>query len=151
YGGSTETRFALDLQQVVEWVRGGPEPSTVADAIFSPGRLRGMRTRNSAAYKGLAALLLRDGGLDFRTGQAVAEQLYFDEKLDIHHIFPQAWCRSRGIEPVRCDSVVNRTPLSARTNRIIGGSAPGTYLARVQQQEQIAAADLDRILLSHVI
>ena len=151
YGSSTETRFALDLPQVADWVRGGAEPLTVQDAQFVPARLRGMRTRNSAAYKGLSALLLRAGGADFRTGQPVQDQLYFDEKLDIHHIFPQAWCRSHNIEPSRCDSVVNKTPLSARTNRIIGGNAPSSYLPRMQQHAGISAAELDRILGTHLI
>lgn len=151
YGSATESRFALDVPQVVEWVRNGPEPLTVQDALFSPARLRSMRTRNSAAYKGLSALLLRAGGADFRTGQPVQDQLYFDEKVDIHHIFPQAWCRSHDIEPARCDSVVNKTPLAARTNRIIGGNAPSAYLPRMQQQASLGAVELDRILGTHLI
>ena len=53
YGGSTESRFANDLPQVLAWIDGGPEPDTVRDANFSPDRLYTLRTRNSAAYKGL--------------------------------------------------------------------------------------------------
>ncbi|MCY4620142.1 MAG: hypothetical protein OXD50_16550 [Chloroflexi bacterium] len=62
YGGSTESRFARDLLEVVDWIRGaGPEPSTVFDAEFAPARLLTMRTRNNAAYKGVYSLLLREG------------------------------------------------------------------------------------------
>lgn len=53
YGGATETRFARDVEQVPAWVDGGPEPRTVADAAFETSRLFTLRTRNSAAYKGV--------------------------------------------------------------------------------------------------
>ena len=62
YGGSTETRFARDLPEVVNWIRGGEsEPITVYDAEFAPARLLTLRTRNSAAYKGVYALLTTCG------------------------------------------------------------------------------------------
>jgi hypothetical protein len=96
-------------------------------------------------------LLLRDGGQDFRSGYPIDVQTYFDEKIDIHHVFPQAWCKANGIDAKRCDSVVNKTPLSAKTNRIIGGNAPSTYLARLQRNAGIALERMDEILKSHVI
>jgi hypothetical protein len=151
YGGATETRFAKDLPEVLAWLAGGPEPATVTDSNFAPTRLLTMRTRNSAAYKGLSALLMRDGGLDFRTGYTIDLQTYFDERIDIHHIFPQAWCRANGIDPKRCDSVVNKTPISAKTNRIIGGNAPSVYLARLQKNADITPARMDEILRTHLI
>ncbi len=141
YGGAIETRFARDLPEVLEWIDGGAEPSTISDANFAPDRLLTLRTRNSAAYKGLHALLLKEGGLDFRTGATVDEQTYFDDKIDIHHVFPQDWCKSHGIEPRRCDSIVNKTPLSARTNRMIGGNAPSTYLGRIGTAPDRSGAD----------
>ena len=40
YGSANETRFALDLPQVVEWImNNGPKPKTIYDANFSPSRL----------------------------------------------------------------------------------------------------------------
>jgi hypothetical protein len=57
YGGTTETRYARDLPEVVAWIKGDhAEPRTVQEAQFSPGRLRTLRTRGSAAYKGIYAL-----------------------------------------------------------------------------------------------
>ena len=151
YGGSTETRFARDLPDVVRWIRdGGPEPLTVYDAEFAPARLLTLRTRNSAAYKGVYALLLGEGARDWKTGEASSIQSYFDERIDIHHIFPQKWCGEHGIEPARCDSIVNKTPLTARTNRSIGGRAPGAYLARITA-DGVPRDVLDRYLRSHRI
>ena len=151
YGGGNETRFARDLPEVLSWIRDdGPEPTTIYDAEFAPARLLTLRTRNSAAYKGLYALLLRRGACDWMTGEESSVQSYFDESIDIHHIFPQKWCGEHGIEPARCDSIVNKTPLTARTNRSIGGRAPSEYL------EQISAGDvprekLDGYMRSHLI
>lgn len=151
YGGAIESRFAKDLAEVVEWVRGGPEPTTVTEASFNAARLHTLRTRNSAAYKGLYAVLIRDGGLDFRSGDAIDNQIYFDESIDIHHIFPRKWCDEHQIPAKRYDSIINKTAISAKTNRIIGGRAPSVYLAALQRQADISPDRMDQILQSHVI
>ena len=53
YGGTTESRFARDLPEVVSMVRGeAVEPFTIAESSFQAGRLLTLRTRNSSAYKG---------------------------------------------------------------------------------------------------
>ena len=148
YGGSTETRFARDLPEILQWVRdSGSEPGTVYDAQFAAERLITLRTRNSAAYKGIYALLLREGARDWMTGEASSVQNYFATTTDIHHVFPQQWCREHGIEPARCDSIVNKTPLTASTNRSIGGRAPSGYLARIPVPE----GDLDGYLRTHLV
>lgn len=151
YGGTTETRFSRDLPEVIEWLRGGPEPRTVVDAVFSPQRLTTLRSRGSAAYKGVYALLLRQGARDWRTGKSGTAQNYFDERMDIHHIFPQAWCRQAGIAAAECDSIVNKTPLSARTNRVIGGRAPSEYAGRLQNSAEISPGTLDSHVATHFI
>jgi hypothetical protein len=89
YSGSTETRFGRDVPEVVAWAKGeGGPPLTVQEAVFSPERLLTMRTRGSAAYKGLYALLLKEGAVDWRTGEEGNVTTYFDEAIDIHHVFP---------------------------------------------------------------
>ncbi len=151
YGSAVESRFARDLPEVLAWIDGGPEPSTVAEANFAPARLLTLRTRNSAAYKGLHTLLLRDGGQDFRTGEPVDAQVYFDDKIDIHHVFPKNWCKTQGIGAGHYESIVNKTPLAARTNRIISDKAPSAYLSGIQKSAGISEARMDEILSSHVI
>lgn len=151
YGGTTETRFGRDLPEVVGWVHGGPEPRTVVDAVFSRERLLSLRTRGSAAYKGVYALLMREGARDLRTGQPATSATYFDERIDIHHIFPQHWCRQNDVPPALCDSIVNKTPLTARTNRVIGGRAPSEYVSRLQNSAEISPKQLDAHLRTHLI
>ena len=153
YGGSTETLFARDLPEVTGWVRDESvgEPTTIRDANFQASRLLTLRTRNSAAYKGVHALLMRDGSRDFRTGEPIEEQMFFDDSIDIHHVFPQSWCKKREIESAVFDSIVNKTAIAARTNRRIGGLAPSIYLRGLQRQAGIDAEQLDEILASHRI
>ncbi|GJL50948.1 MAG: hypothetical protein NPIRA01_21750 [Nitrospirales bacterium] len=152
YGGAIEGRFARDLPEVVALVRGeGVEPITIQESSFQANRLLTLRTRNSAAYKGIYALLMRDGGQDFRTGEPIEAQTFFDDKIDIHHIFPEKWCKSAEIKPGTYNSVINKTAISARTNRQIGGRAPSKYLPAVEKSAGIDSARMDEILGSHCV
>ncbi len=152
YGGAIETRFAKDVTDMFAWVKkDGPQPTTITDALFASARLLTLRSRNSAAYKGVHALLMLDGGLDFRTGDAIDLQTYFDEAIDIHHIFPKKWCGANGISRRQYDSIVNKTAISAKTNRMIGGNAPSAYLGKLEKSAGIATSRMDEILSSHVI
>jgi hypothetical protein len=155
YGSAVESRIARDFMEVPAWLKGGPEPSTVSETIFRADRLKTMRMRLSAAYKGVNALLMKEGAQDFRSGQKFDHTVFFGENVDIHHVFPQDWCKKQGIEPAVYDSIINKTPLSFRTNRIIGGVAPSEYLARLEKGDTLApaidSARLDGFLRSHLI
>ena len=151
YGSATESRFARDLPEVLAWINGGPEPRTVEDANFAPERLLTLQTRRSAAYRGLYVMQLREGARDFRTGEPSNLQTYFDEAIDIHHIFPRKWCNDRAKEGRFVDSIVNKAPLTARTNRIVGGNAPSEYLSSLERNHDVPAEELDRNLRSHFI
>jgi hypothetical protein len=153
YSGTTETRFANDLQDVVAWITtvGSGEPRTVRDSQFQSGRLLRLRTRNSAAYKGMYALQMKRGARDFRTGLTIDVHAYLDDAIDIHHIFPQKWCATAGIEDAIANSIVNKTAIDAKTNRRVGRNAPSKYLATVESVEKITSQDLDAILTSHDI
>lgn len=132
YGSAVESRFAKDIVEVPAWLLGGPEPATVREGVFRAERLHSMFTRLSAAYKGVHALLMREGAKDFRTGQPYDMAVFFDEDVDIHHIFPQKWCQEHGKDKKIWDSVLNKTPLGYRTNRSIGGVAPSIYLQKLE-------------------
>ena len=155
YGSSVETRIARDFMEVPGWLTGGPEPSTVSETMFRSDRLKTMRMRLSAAYKGVNALLMREGAQDFRSGQKFDHTIFFGENVDIHHVFPQDWCKNHGIKQSVFDSIINKTPLSYRTNRIIGGVAPSEYLAKLEKGNEttpsISPERLDAFIASHLI
>ncbi len=155
YGSAVETRIARDFMEVPVWLKGGPEPSTVSETMFRADRLKTMRMRLSAAYKGVNALLMKEGAQDFRSGQKFDHTMFFGENVDIHHIFPQDWCKAKGIKSNVFDSIINKTPLSYRTNRIIGGVAPSEYLTKLERgNHETPVIDPERLngyLKSHLI
>lgn len=151
YGSAIETRFANDFVELRAWIEGGEEPETVREANFQADRLDTMRSRLSAAYKGMQALLMSQGARDFRSGDTIDDTVFWDENVDIHHIFPRSWCQSKGIEARVYDAVVNKTPLTQRTNRIIGGDAPSKYLDKVLKRGASSEQSINENLESHLI
>ena len=154
YGGAIETRFVRDLEQVPDWARGITEsstPYTVNDATFVESRLHSLRTRNAAAYKGIYALLLGNKARDWMEDKALDKVQYVSLAVDIHHIFPKKWCEGHGIDDERRESIVNKTAISAVTNRAIGGAAPSAYLTYIEKKAQIESAKLDHLVEAHLI
>ena len=154
YGGSTDTRFAIDIQDCVAWLDERDQveiPRTVRDAQFQAGRLLALRTRISAAYKGLYALQMKFGALEFRTGTVIDNDVYVDQGIDVHHIFPKNWCDSNGISSDVANCIVNKTAIDAHTSRIIRGYPPSQYLSKIEKDEGMGCDILDRVLRSHDI
>lgn len=158
YGGSTETRFARDIGQVPGWALAAvepgaeaPQPVTVTDASFVESRLLSLRTRNAAAYKGIYALLMIGGCTDWKFAHSFGQAHYVSLAVDIHHVFPRKWCDDNGIDPDLRESVVNKTPLAATTNRYVGGASPTHYLPRIEKAAGITSDQLDDLLRTHEI
>lgn len=154
YGGAVETRIANDLEELLNWINNdGDEPRTIYEAAFQPSRLNTLRSRLSAAYKGLNTLILRQGAKDFFWKASVQELDHEEVALDIHHIFPKIWCEQKGIKPAIYNSIINKTPISYKANRMIGGKAPSDYLASIQTHKQVGLDDdeMNQILISHCI
>lgn len=156
YGHAVESRFARDVEQVPAWALATsdptvPQPKTVEDANFFESRLHSLRTRRSAAYKGIYALLMAEKTRDWMLNQAFDKTAFSAMQVDIHHIFPKAWCDKNGIESERRESVVNKTPLGKKTNIRLGGVAPSVYMTRLEKATGVASDELDAIIAAHQI
>lgn len=152
YGAANETRYANDIAQVTKWILdNGDLPKTISDSFFNPTRLLGLRSRQSAAYKGIMALILKNDARDFISGAAMDFSTYSNEKIDIHHIFPRDYCIGKGFEEAKWNSIVNKTPISARSNREIGGVAPSKYLGKLEKKGSVISSDLDSYVETHWI
>ena len=92
---------------------------------------------------------MQEGSDDWINGQPIDLTTYFNETIDIHHVFPRAYCQRQGYDERRWNSVVNKTPLSTRTNQILGGDAPSLYLKRVEQRA--SAGSISKALVSHAV
>ncbi len=154
YGGAVETRFSIDLEDCITWIGNLDDsslPRTVQTAQFQAERLLSLRTRRSAAYKGLYALQMKQGARNFKTGQPIDVNAHKEDAIDIHQVFPRHWCDSNGIERGIADCIVNKTALDAHTGHRIGSSAPSAYLPRIQSDDGIEPHVLDGFLRSHNI
>ena len=151
YAGSTETRAANDLVDLLVWLDGGKEPRSFVEANFSPARLISLQTRQSAAYKGMMALLMQLGSEDLITGNSAELINYYADNIDIHHIFPKSYCEKQKYSREFWNSIVNKVAISARTNRVLAGKAPSKYLEDITQRKKVEAARLAGFLTSHAI
>ncbi|MDR1615959.1 MAG: hypothetical protein LBR98_02990 [Syntrophomonadaceae bacterium] len=98
-------------------------------------------------------LVLKAKARDFISGKEMDFTMFSDENIDIHHIFPRAYYEAgdfmthfdaddifprayyeaQHYSKTKWNSIVNKTPLSYRTNRIIGGNAPSVYLKKIER------------------
>jgi hypothetical protein len=157
YGSASETRIALDLQGLLRWINeiAPPLPTTVIDAGFLPTRLDTMRSRTSAAYRGLYVLIQHRGAQDFFWKTRMVDIDRDEKGIDIHHIFPRKWCEEQNerIPPRLFNSIVNKTAISYKANRKIGGSAPSEYLSKLQGSKAVQLDDerMNAVLSTHYI
>ena len=97
YGGANETRYVNDVVGVMDWIADNTKvPKTVQEAYFNPTRLLSLQSRQSAAYKGIMALVLKNHCKDFISGREMDFTVYKAESIDIHHIFPRDYCEKNG-------------------------------------------------------
>lgn len=154
YGGAVETRIANDLEDFSNWVLNQDhEIRTIQEASFQAQRLKTLRSRLSAAYKGLNTLVLREGAQDFFWQESIQNLDVEEVALDIHHIFPKKWCEDHGQSSKIYDSILNKTPISYKANRMIGGKAPSKYLNDLQNHKTVLIDDnnMNEILVTHLI
>ena len=126
-------------------------PKTVQESYFNPGRLLTMQSRQSAAYKGVMALILKNHSRDFISVREMDFTAYKSDAIDIHHIFPKDYCTKQEYPRSKWNSVLNKTPISYSTNREIGGVAPSIYIAKIEKKGLVSKDVLNEYLRSHMI
>lgn len=152
YGGANETRYVNDVVGVMNWIENnGNIPKTIQESYFNPTRLLTLQSRQSAAYKGIMALILKNHCKDFISGREMDFTVYKSENIDIHHIFSKSYCEKNNLPKEKWNSVVNKTPISYSTNREIGGVAPSEYLKKIEEKGQVDYNSLNDYLQTHLI
>ena len=152
YGGSTESRFTRDVEQLIAWAEAeGDTPDTVAEAAFLSDRLDSLTTRNSAAYKGIYALLVKQGAVDWYYNEAPLNPgTLLQHSVDVRQIFPKSWFARQQVNGSRANSIVNKTPLSYRASRSMTGS-PASYLTLLAQESGMRLEWFDDVVATHLI
>jgi hypothetical protein len=130
YSGSVESTSARDFLDVKDWfANDAAEPALLAEfqTRFRSLDLRKEIKRGSSIYNGIFNLLVLRGARDWMTGTVPQ---YGD--LDDHHIVPKDWGKKQKGVGTLIDTILNRTPLTADTNRnVIRERLPNAYLAEM--------------------
>lgn len=148
YSGSVESTTARDYLDVKAWFDDdAAEPELISEfkARFRSLDLRRETKHGTSVYNGIFNLLVIRGARDWRTG---AVPQYSD--LDDHHIVPKSWAKGRKLQ-TSIDSILNRTPLTADTNReVIRDRLPNVYLSELiaANGEQLVRATLESHFVS---
>ncbi len=153
YGSANETRYALDVPQVISFIRNNTSelPKTINDCNFTAMRLLGLQTKNSAAYKGIMALILSNRAKDWINGTEMSVTNYIEQRSDIHHIFPQYYCEKNGYDKRKWNSIINKTPIFFSTNRYIGGVAPSEYINKIVKNKGLTEDEVCDYISTHYV
>ena len=106
--GLTGVKNIIIMNVVAEIQKKESQNRTVSGAYFSASRLISLQTRNSAAYKGIMALVYRESCWDFMKGTTMDIVKSMDESPDIHHIFPEAYCIKQRYPKNRWNSIIKK-------------------------------------------
>ncbi|MCB1232075.1 MAG: DUF262 domain-containing protein [Verrucomicrobiae bacterium] len=128
YSGSVESTTARDFLDLKDWIEDeAAQPGLIAEFSqrFRNLELRKETNTGSSVYKGIFNLLVLKGARDWMTSNVP----HHDE-LDDHHIVPISRAKDDlGIKGDAIHTILNRTPLTADTNRnVIGSRLPNQYL-----------------------
>ena len=152
YSNLNQSLYNNDIDDVPAVIVGKSlQIRTINAAFFSATRLLSITGGLSAAYKGLMALLYKNGCLDFVNGTRMDVVSSMNETPDIHHIFPKAWCENRGIKRAKYNSIINKTPLLSASNKFIGGQSPSIYSAKITHEASIDSAEFRKRVESNFI
>lgn len=151
YSGSVESMSARDFLDVKTWFDDdAAEPSLIAEFKdrFRSLDLRKETKKGSSVYNGIFNLLVIRGARDWMAGTVPQ---YGD--LDDHHIVPKSLGKDlKGVGGL-VDTILNRTPLTADTNRkVIKDRLPNEYLPELIKEcgEKTVRATLETHLISPV-
>lgn len=131
YSGAVESTSARDYLDLKRWFDDDTaEPTLIAEfkTRFRGIDLRRETKRGTSVYNGVFNLLVLRGARDWMTGTVPQ---YGD--LDDHHIVPKSWGKERALD-TSIDTILNRTPLTADTNRkVIKDRLPNAYIPELVQ------------------
>ena len=147
YSGSVESTSARDFLDVKEWINEPTaEPSLWLEFKnrFKNLELRKETKRGTSVYNGIFNLLVLQGARDWMSGNVPQHG-----DLDGHHIVPASW-GSKNLKGDTIHTILNRTPLTAETNRnVIRDRLPNEYLPELIQSND--EKEVRKILESHSI
>jgi hypothetical protein len=150
YENAPNSQAEEDFAELQRWMRGGQPPDSVSEFKFDLN-LRQVTPRQRAVYRGIMALVLQNGALDFHKRGKITAQLLADKKnpIDDHHIFPRAFLDKQGTPAALRDCILNRTFIDWETNRLLSKRVPSDYFSEIRTKQ--GGSETDELLRSHLL
>jgi hypothetical protein len=151
YEKAPNSQAVKDFTELKGWFSGGAPPQSVSQFSFDIGLLRQTTPRQRAVYRGVIALVLRNGARDFHSSDPMTAATIVERKIEDHHVFPQAFLSQKfpKVTSTLRDCVLNRALIDKETNGRIGKRPPSDYLAEMEQEVKLKG--LESILRSHLL
>jgi hypothetical protein len=150
YENAPNSQAEKDYAELQRWMAGGDPPESVRGFKFDMN-LRQVSPRQRAVYRGIMALILRHGAMDFHKRGKITTLLLGDKKnpVDDHHVFPRAFLDSQSIQVGLRDCILNRTFIDRETNQRLGKRAPSDYMEELRKEQ--GEKYFDELLCSHLL
>lgn len=149
YSSAVESTAAKDFQDLKKWFE---DDNVLPDAVIQfYNEYKNMalenEKKNSAIYNAIFNLMVIKGAKDL-----VSFELPEYGELDDHHIVPYSWGKDMDGVGDKINSILNRTPLSKETNRlIIHDKLPSVYLKKMFDENSLNTDKVFKVLESHLI
>jgi hypothetical protein len=141
YDSAVDTKAYQDVRDIKYWIEGGDPPEWLANLSVNEIDVD-VSQKGSAIYRGLMCLIVLEGAKDFITGQPANLNECQDD-----HIFPRAKFRKEE----KINSILNRTLISAQSNKIKSDRKPSEYLSLFLKHHDGSEKRLFETLQSHLI
>ena len=156
YDSAANTRASDDYLALVNYLTSDNKaPDQILNFKFDVQLLWETTPKQRARYNALIYLAMKSSGKmtkerarDFHTGETITGALLVQHGIDDHHIFPDNYLQKIGGKKADfVDTILNRTLIDAKTNKIISDNAPSIYLEKIEK----TGIDFTSLMGSHLI
>jgi hypothetical protein len=88
---------------------------------------------------------------DFYKAEVITGATMREDRVDDHHIFPDAFLQKQGVAARLRDCVLNRTLIDRQTNIRIGARGPSQYLPDIERALKERKREFPALLASHLL
>lgn len=128
YTEGSDAKKELDFQAALPWFNGESTPDFLTNnPVVWPENMPHI-SNSGARYKALTSMLNASNPKDFVDPLNSLGLDNQNTQAEIHHVFPKAFLRRRGLEPRAAERAFNMTFLSGDSNRLISDDPPSVYL-----------------------
>jgi hypothetical protein len=129
YTEGTDAKKPEDVQMAINWLDSNTVPTFLEEKVIWQPSSNSSKT-SGARYAAFLAILNSKSPTDFVMDQNIGIETPGIEPAQIHHIFPKAFLKSRGLDE-EPNLMLNMTFLTGPSNNFISDNAPSVYISNL--------------------